>query len=83
MAKLKLVDNWRTAHRWYSMHVAAAIVIAAAACCERGGCNNGQHHMATGSYERRTQCKDIAAHIALRRVGHIGPWFEKPKVCKA
>ena len=31
MAKLNLVDNWRTAHRWYSMHVAAAIVIAAAA----------------------------------------------------
>mgnify|MGYP000874993825 FL=1 len=31
MAKQKLVDNWRTAYRWYTMHVAGAIVLAAAA----------------------------------------------------
>ena len=30
MAKIQLVDNWRSAWRWYSVRAAAAIVSAAA-----------------------------------------------------
>ena len=29
MAKIQLVDNWRTAYRWYSVRIAAAISAAA------------------------------------------------------